>query len=312
MQTLRASSARLFLHRGILAPKHLSPFNTFSILLDSEKKDTLKEAIDNINSSSTTTSSSPPPNPPKPKPKPDTHSILPEIDPTEFTDPTKLKKNFLSFSTSISSAWDELTSDTDRSINKQIRPPAPTGPIQGMSADGKWEGTQSLLIVDPDKSAYEKMRARLQEAPIIQDILRNAKKVYKKAGVKKLNDKVGDVVEDATEIWQTSQNPWIYRISSVWDTMTAESDSAIATRELRRLDPDFDMEVWKEHVSEGTLPEVIQMMLDGKTKDLKPWLGDAVYSKLSEEIRLRKTEGLVLDNNVLGIENSEVIACKVS
>tara|TARA_B110000305_G_scaffold224178_1_gene269428 strand:- start:148 stop:693 length:546 start_codon:yes stop_codon:yes gene_type:complete len=181
-----------------------------------------------------------------------------------------------------------------------------------MSADGKWEGTQSLLIVDPDKSAYEKMRARLQEAPIIQDILRNAKKVYKKAGVKKLNDKVGDVVEDATEIWQTSQNPWIYRISSVWDTMTAESDSAIATRELRRLDPDFDMEVWKEHVSEGTLPEVIQMMLDGKTKDLKPWLGDAVYSKLSEEIRLRKTEGLVLDNNVLGIENSEVIACKVS
>jgi len=52
-------------------------------------------------------------------------------------------------------------------------------------------------------------------------------------------------------------------------------------------------------------------MLEGNTKALKPWLGEAVYNKFAEEIRLRKTEGLILDTNVLGIENSEIAKIQV-
>ena len=47
-------------------------------------------------------------------------------------------------------------------------------------------------------------------------------KISNASGVKKVRNTVGDIGEDAREAWETSQNPWVYRISSVWDTIMAE------------------------------------------------------------------------------------------
>jgi import inner membrane translocase subunit TIM44 len=122
---------------------------------------------------------------------------------------------------------------------------------------------------------------------------------------------MGEIKEDANEAWETSQNPWVYRLSSVYDTITAESEYAIAVRELRKLDPDFTLESWKTDVVEHTLPKIMDMFLQGRIKELKPWLGEAVYNRLAAEIRERKKEGVQIDTNVLGIMNSEILACEV-
>jgi import inner membrane translocase subunit TIM44 len=118
-----------------------------------------------------------------------------------------------------------------------------------------------------------------------------------------------DVREDAREAWETSQNPWIYRVSSVYDTITAESETAMAERELRVLDPEFSLEKWKEDLVEVTLPRIMQLFLEGRIKELKPSLGEAVYNRLAAEARARKKEGVFVDTNVLGIMNSEILSC---
>ncbi|CAN0502830.1 unnamed protein product, partial [Scytosiphon promiscuus] len=41
------------------------------------------------------------------------------------------------------------------------------------------------------------------------------------------------------------QHPLVYKLSSAWDSLTAESDEGIGVRELRRLDPSFSVEDWK-------------------------------------------------------------------
>lgn len=147
------------------------------------------------------------------------------------------------------------------------------------------------------------------------DILEKSSQVYEKSGAKSHVDhtkqKIQHLKEDAEEAWETSQNPWVYRASSVYDTLTAESEYAAATRQLQVLDPDFTMEGWKRDVVEHTLPNVMKLFLEGRITELKPWLGEAVYNRLAAEVRARKKEGVQMDTNVLAIMNAEILACEV-
>ena len=142
------------------------------------------------------------------------------------------------------------------------------------------------------------------------DILSKAEVVYEKTGANKAKEKLDHIREDAQEAWETSQNPWVYRASSVYDTLTAESEFAMAVRELRQLDPEFTLEGWKHDVVEDTLPDIMKLFLEGRIKELQPWLGEAVYNRLAAEIRARKKEGVEIDTHVLGIMNSEILACE--
>lgn len=58
-----------------------------------------------------------------------------------------------------------------------------------------------------------------------------------------------------------SQHPLVYKLSSAWDTFTAESDEGIGVRELRRLDPSFSVEDWKRDIQEIFLPEFMSAFL---------------------------------------------------
>ena len=167
------------------------------------------------------------------------------------------------------------------------------------------------MIIDEEENlnAFERIQRRLSEAPIIQGILSTSEKMYEQSGARKAKEKLDDAKEDAREAWETSQNPWVYRVSSVYDTLTAESEAAMTERELRELDPDFSLEKWKENLVEFTLPKIMQQFLEGKIKELKPTLGEAVYNRLAAEARARKKEGVYVDTNVLGIMNAEILSC---
>lgn len=129
--------------------------------------------------------------------------------------------------------------------------------------------------------------------------------------MQKTQQKIKHLKEDAEEAWETSQNPWVYRASSVYDTLTAESEFAAASRQLQKLDPDFTMENWKKDVMEHTLPNIMKLFLEGRIQELKPWLGEAVYNRLAAEVRARKSEGVQMDTNVLAIMNGEILACEM-
>lgn len=147
------------------------------------------------------------------------------------------------------------------------------------------------------------------------DILDKSEQVYKESGtqqrVQQTQQKFQHLKEDAEEAWETSQNPWIYRASSVYDTITAESEFATATKQLQILDPEFTLESWKHNVVEYTLPNIMNLFLQGRINELKPMLGEAVYNRLAAEVRARKKEGVQMDTNVLAIMNAEILACEV-
>ena len=123
--------------------------------------------------------------------------------------------------------------------------------------------------------------------------------------------KVDHLSEDAREAWETSQNPWVYRISSVYETVTAETPESIAVAELRQLDPEFTLEDWRQDCVEHTLPKIMEWFLKGKINQLKPWLAEGVFKRIAAEITARKQEGVEIDTHVLGIMNSEILACEV-
>jgi import inner membrane translocase subunit TIM44 len=118
--------------------------------------------------------------------------------------------------------------------------------------------------------------------------------------------------EDAQEVWETSQNPWVYRVSSVYETLTAETPESVAVAELRQLDPDFTLDDWRQDVVEHTLPKIMEWLLKGKINQLKPWLAEGVFQRIAAEIKARQQEGVQIDTHVLAIMNSEILACEVS
>jgi hypothetical protein len=81
--------------------------------------------------------------------------------------------------------------------------------------------------------------------------------------------------------------------------------------ELRELDPEFTLDEWKRDVVEHTLPKIMEWLLKGKTNQLKPWLGEGVFKRIAAENKARQQEGVQIDTTVLGIMNSEILACEV-
>ena len=210
-----------------------------------------------------------------------------------------------SFRAEVSSAWQDMVQSNERkSINKKIHPTETEG------GDAPYTGPVELMIIDPSEqlTAWERMQKRLTEAPIIQQMLERSEQIYQQAGGDKVKKQVDTLREDAREAWETSQNPWVYRISSVYETMTADSPETLAVAELKKLDPEFTLEDWRRDVVEHTLPIIMRWFLEGRINQLKPWLGEGVFKRLAAEMKAREQEGTQIDTHVLGIMNSEILA----
>jgi import inner membrane translocase subunit TIM44 len=216
---------------------------------------------------------------------------------------------FDKFKAEVGEAWKELLQSGERKdINKKIRRPEATA-----EGEKEYTGPVSIMVIDESEhlTAWERMQRRLTDAPIIQDILTRGEEVYVKSGAKDVKQKVDHLREDAREAWETSQNPWVYRASSVYDTLTAETAESVAVKELRVLDPTFTLEDWRRDVVQYNLPQIMDWFLQGKINQLKPWLGEGVFKRIASEITARKQEGVQIDTHVLGIMNSEILAVEV-
>lgn len=173
------------------------------------------------------------------------------------------------------------------------------------------------MAVKATASAWEKIAAQLRDTPIIQGIMDAAKEAARTKtgqrvgqGAKYAKNRIGDAGEDVREFWETSQNPWVYRMSSIYDGLFGETEMGIAIKEIRRADPGFILENWKDDVHATVLPEVIGSFLRGESLKLKQWMSEAAYNTVNFAIRERKKEGLVVDPTILDIDNVEVIAAK--
>ncbi len=285
---------RTWNNNNMIVTPHAQAYFSTDEKKDEKKKESLEDTINRLKGS-----------------KDESAQSSPSFDTNDFL--SKAADTYASFRSSLSDTWQDLiNSSQPTDINKQIHQSRP-----GSSADDdneaadKYEGTTAIMIIDEEENlnAFERIQRRLSEAPIIQGIFASSEQIFEQSGARKVKEKIDDAREDAREAWETSQNPWVYRVSSVYDTLTAESETAMAERELRELDPDFNLETWTNNLKQVTLPKIMQLFLEGRIKELKPTLGEAVYNRLAAEARARKKEGVYVDTNVLGIMNSEVLSC---
>lgn len=107
-------------------------------------------------------------------------------------------------------------------------------------------GPSAIVLVKDPKSAWESMRERLADSPLIREMMKNSRKIGAQAASTDLGKTainagkaVQDKVADAREVWETSQNPLVYTLSGVWDSLTGETEEGIAIAEIRRYDDKF-------------------------------------------------------------------------
>ena len=172
----------------------------------------------------------------------------------------------------------------------------------------EYTGSSAIVVMKEGQSAWDQMRERLQEAPFIKEVLKRSRKATKVAAetdlgktVVNMGRSVQDKVSDMREYWETSQNPLIYTLSGVVDTLTGETEEAMAVTAIRKLDPKFIKEEWAEEVKKELVPLVIRAHLEGDIKILKAWCGEAVYSKLAADISTRKHDGYKFSGHLLEV-----------
>mmetsp|Transcript_49052 Transcript_49052/g.138848 ORF Transcript_49052/g.138848 Transcript_49052/m.138848 type:complete len:199 (+) Transcript_49052:1007-1603(+) len=131
-----------------------------------------------------------------------------------------------------------------------------------------------VMVVDQPIGAWERITSRMAASPIFEKMKKAAEAAREtKVGqaAEDAKDTVNDRLEDVREAWETSQNPWVYRLSSLWDSVSYETEEAMAVREFRRADPNFSLEVWEKEVSQDLLPEILGAWMRGDMQFLKQW-----------------------------------------
>lgn len=228
------------------------------------------------------------------------------------------KRGIEIFVDNVKLAYEELTaSEKDSIVKKKIgdvyeKPKPKEGDEAEEDEEPKEAGPSAIVLVKEAKNPWEAMRERLADSPIIREMLRRGQKVGKAAvetdlgkRVQNAGQSVKEKLEDAREFWETSQNPIIYSLSGAWETVTGDTEESLAIASIKRLDAGFDKEEFLAEVSNNLVPTIIKAHLGGDTKLLKEWCSEAVYSKLSADIRTRKHDGLVFNDNILNVEEAQ-------
>jgi hypothetical protein len=99
--------------------------------------------------------------------------------------------------------WKEMVSGPPETIKKTVSHAAVHSQKKKktVSGDGEEEeevdeaysGPQAIVLTDADKSTWEAMQERLQDSPLIQEMMRNSRKFKKQAAATDIGQKVGQM-----------------------------------------------------------------------------------------------------------------------
>jgi len=249
----------------------------------------------------------------------------------DFMAKAKELYNFLD--ENIRGAYDELRAPKQSSLRRNVeqaesfrKPKKKKSDEEGEEGeDGKGEGAEeeaeakpsgpsAIVLVKEPESQWERMKQRLQGSTVFKNVFKNAKKFQSAAAdtdigkqAQRLGQSFREKYEDAREFYETSQNPLVYKVAGLISDMTAQTEEGNAQTAIMRLDPSFNKEEWSEEVRRTLAPSIIKAHLSGDSKVLKPWLGEAVYNKLTADIRIRKQEGITFSDHILELDENQVL-----
>ena len=223
-------------------------------------------------------------------------------------------------------AWKEMTNqDQPSKIQKKVVQASSYKPVKKDDNDSDHDknddekeeeirqGGSEIVLVKDRGTAWDQMKARLQDSPIIKELYKRSKKLQDVAASTDIGKQafqagqnIKDKISDVREFWETSQNPIVYTVSGIVENITGQTEEGICLTEFKKLDPDFILEDWADEIKKQLVPVIIKAHLVGDTKTLKPWLGEACYKKLCADIGARKADGLTFDSNIIEIDENKI------
>jgi import inner membrane translocase subunit TIM44 len=120
-----------------------------------------------------------------------------------------------------------------------------------------------------------------------------------------------EAVEDMRERWETSESPVVQRLQTMHESLTRESETAVAMKEIRARDPHFSMQRFMSRMKDQ-VPPILSNYLKGDLEKLKELrVGDELLERMGGQVRAWKAEASVVDHNILDISEMELVEVKM-
>jgi import inner membrane translocase subunit TIM44 len=126
------------------------------------------------------------------------------------------------------------------------------------------------------------------------------------ARVKAAKAKVSDKVEDAREVWETSQHPLVVNASFVVDSVLAETEQAKALREIQQLDAGFDQYSFVKDMQEQLIPSLARAFFSMDMEYLGRTCRESAMAQVKAVQAAREVEGLWMDGTILQVQRTEI------
>ena len=105
-------------------------------------------------------------------------------------------------------------------------------------------------------------------------------------------ERFGAGVRDMPFLNNVFHNPFFER-------MMGESEIAASIREMKEIDPYFQLEDFSEDIEYVIAPHVVKNYLEGNDKSLEVHCGEAAFAAVNASIKARHQQKLTLDTSVL-------------
>ncbi|KIJ55358.1 hypothetical protein M422DRAFT_23956, partial [Sphaerobolus stellatus SS14] len=122
--------------------------------------------------------------------------------------------------------------------------------------------------------------------------------------------KIGELQQKFNE----SENPVVASLRGVTSTIGGwfdENETAQVTRQMRYMDPNFDMESFSRELREYIVPEIVDAYLSADREALQMWCSEATYNVLWATMEQYLRQGLISDSKVLDIRAVDIATGKI-
>lgn len=170
-----------------------------------------------------------------------------------------------------------------------------------------------LIVSKPDATAWQRTIDALGSTPIIAALVDATEAVAASPvgdAARAVKQKVTDKVEDAREVWETSQHPLIVNASYVVDNVLSETEEGRAIREIKQLDSGFDQYTFVKEMQDSLIPTVASAFFRMDMPVLHKLCKDSALAQMNAVQAARDIEGLTMDGTILNVQRVEIATVK--
>ena len=166
--------------------------------------------------------------------------------------------------------------------------------------------TTSLVFKKEEKGTWDRFSESLKDTPLLKNILGFGERISQSETVKTAKN----AAEDAKNVWETSQNPIVYRLYNVYEGIFKENEYAETVKAFREIDPEFTVDNMAKEIEEEMIPQVLTSYLKGKSDTIERLCESEALNGIKASIKMRQESKRRMDSNILSIDHVTILAMK--